>query len=69
MENKRNNSKLSYADCILRLTDRSRSFEDMSNDDLDSIYACAFGRWAYHLTREGYIKALQEKRLTLKDFS
>jgi len=58
---KRNNSTLSYADCMLRLSDRSRSFHDMTNDDLDSIYACAFGRWAYHLTRDGYIQALEEK--------
>jgi hypothetical protein len=65
---KKNNSTLSYADCMLRLSDRSRSFHDMTDDDLDSIYACAFGRWAYHLTRDGYIQALEEKRKTMKDY-
>jgi hypothetical protein len=65
---RRNNSTLSYADCMLRLSDRSRSFHDMSDDDLDSIYACAFGRWAYHLTRQGYIDALEKKRETMKDY-
>lgn len=34
----------------------------MSNDDLDSIYFIAHNRWAYHLTREGYIESLYKKR-------
>lgn len=58
----RNNSKLSYIDCIIRLTDEHRPFEDMSDDDLDSIYAVAFGRWAFHLPRQGYIDALRKER-------
>lgn len=58
----RNNSTLSYADCCLRLMDWDRSFESMSNDDLDSLYAVAFKRWAFHLTREGYINALNKYR-------
>lgn len=61
-QKRRNNSALSYADCCLRLHDLGRAFESMPNDDLDSLYAVAFGRWAYHLTREGYIKALYEYR-------
>ncbi len=62
-ENKRrNNSTLSYADCCLRLMDFNRPFEAMENDDLDSIYAVAFKRWAYHLTRQGYIDALNKYR-------
>lgn len=59
---KRNNSTLSYADCCMRLTDWSYTFEDMSNDDLDSLYVVAFKRWAWHLTREGYIMALNKWR-------
>lgn len=62
---RRNNSDLSAADCYLRLTDESRAFEGMSNDDLDSIYAIAFGRWAYHMSREGYIRSLNEERKRL----
>ena len=59
---RRNNSTLSYADCCLRLMDFHRPFEAMENDDLDSIYAVAFKRWAYHLTRQGYIDALNKYR-------
>jgi hypothetical protein len=62
-----NNSTLSYVDCCMRLIDESKRFEDMSNDDLDSVYYVATGRWAYHLTREGYINTLnheREKRIT-----
>lgn len=65
--NKRNNSTLSYADCCIRLTDESRAFEGMSDDDLDSIYTVAFSRWAYHLTRQGYIDALNKKRNELNN--
>lgn len=61
-EKRRNNSTLSYVDCCIRLSDSSRAFEGMSNDDLDSIYAVAFGRWAYHMSREGLINALNNKR-------
>jgi hypothetical protein len=60
-ETKRNNSTLSYIDCCMRLTG-PLPFEDMSNDDLDSIYAVAFEHWAYHLTRQGYIDKLNKKR-------
>lgn len=66
---KRNNSELSYIDCMIRLTDESRDFEDMTTDDLDSIYFCAFGRWAYHMTRDGYINALKNKRNELSKCS
>jgi hypothetical protein len=59
---KRNNSTLAYADCCVRLMDWNRPFEAMSNDDLDSLYAVALGRWAYHLTRQGYIDALNQYR-------
>lgn len=69
MQNRRNNSTLSYIDCCIRLTDENRAFEGMSNDDLDSIYAVAFGRWAYHMTREGYINALNNKRNELNNKS
>lgn len=58
---KRNNSTLAYIDCIMRLTG-DRSFHEMSNDDLDSIYFSAFGRWAWHMTRQGYIDALNKCR-------
>jgi hypothetical protein len=44
---------------------RRSPFSEMSNDDLDSIYAIAFGHWAYHLTRQGYIDALNKKRSEL----
>lgn len=64
---RRNQSDLSYIDCCMRLTDDSKSFEEMSNDDLDSIYAVALGHWAYHLTRQGYIDALNKKRVELRD--
>lgn len=37
----RNNSKLAYVDCCMRLMDWHRPFEEMSNDDLDSLYAVA----------------------------
>jgi hypothetical protein len=63
-EKRRNNSTLSEIDCCMRLTG-DRPFEDMENDDLDSIYAVAFKRWAYHLTRQGYIDALNKKRVEL----
>lgn len=62
---KRNNSTLSWADCANRLGNDRYAFEDMSNDDLDSIYRFAFDRWAWHLTREGYIEALNKKRAEL----
>jgi hypothetical protein len=61
----RNKSELSAADCYLRFGDPSRDFEDMSDDDLDSIYAVVFNRWAYHLTRQGYIDALKAARENL----
>lgn len=66
LKERRNNSTLSYADCMLRLTDDSRPFEDMSDDDLDSIYFIAHNRWAYHLTRDGYIQSLYKKRNDFK---
>ena len=59
---RRNYSTLSYVDCCMRLRDESMFFEDMSNDDLDSLYFIAFKRWAYHLTRQGYINALNKYR-------
>jgi hypothetical protein len=62
---RRNNSTLSTIDCYMILTD-DRPFEEMTDDDLDSIYAVAFGRWAYHLTRQGYIDALNKRRLDNK---
>lgn len=65
-EKRRNKSTLSYVDCCMRLRDLGRAFESMSDDDLDSLYAVAFGRWAYHLTRDGYIKALYKYRKNIK---
>ena len=62
---RRNNSTLSYIDCCMRLTG-DQLFENMSNDDLDSIYYVAFNRWAYHLTRDGYISALNKRRTELQ---
>jgi hypothetical protein len=59
---KRNNSTLSPADCFNRLCNENYAFESMSNDDLDSIYYMAFERWAYHLTRQAYIDALNKRR-------
>ena len=59
---KRNNSTLSYADCCIKLLNPYEAFEDMSNDDLDSLYAVAFQRWAYHLTIDGYIQSLYKYR-------
>lgn len=53
----------------MRLIDESRRFEDMSNDDLDSIYYVATGRLAYHLNREAYIDTLykeRQKRINVK---
>lgn len=58
---RRNNSTLSYVDCCMRLTG-DRSFYGMSNDDLDSIYFIAFGNWAWHMTRQGFIDALSKRR-------
>ena len=63
---RRNNSTLSYIDCCMRLIG-DRSFWEMSDDDLDSIYFVAFGHWAWHMTREGYINALKIKRLELRN--
>ena len=54
-------SHFSYIDCCMRLTG-SQPFEEMSNDYLDSIYYVAFKTWAYHLTREAYIIALNKRR-------
>jgi len=66
---KMNNSNLAAADCWARLANPDLAFEGMSNDDLDSIYRIAYDHWAYHLTREEYIKALYQKRkdLVLRD--
>lgn len=61
-ERRRNNSTLSYVDCCIRLGDLSTTFESMSDDDLDSLYAVAYGRWAYHMTRDGFIKSLYDYR-------
>lgn len=65
----RNKSQLSYVDCCMRLCDDGCrwSFEDMSDDDLDSIYFVAFQRWAYHLTRQAYIDALNTERKKRND--
>lgn len=65
----RNNSTLAYVDCAMRLCDWRYNFEKMSNDDLDSLYAVAFGRWAYHLTRQGYIDALNKYRAEHASFN
>lgn len=62
MEQRRNNSKLGYVDCCMILADWSRPLEAMSDDDLDSLYTVAFSRWAHHLTRQGYIDALNKYR-------
>jgi hypothetical protein len=62
---RRNNSTLSYIDCCMILTS-DRPFEDIENDDLDSIYFATFNRRAYHLTRQGYIDALYKKRQEFK---
>jgi hypothetical protein len=58
---RRNNSTLSYVDCCMRLTG-DRSFYEMSNDDLDSIYFVAYNRWAWHMTRQGLIDALIKRK-------
>ena len=62
----RNNSTLSFADCCVILTG-DKAFESMSNDDLDSLYFVAFGRWAYYLTRQGYTIALNKYRQNKKN--
>ena len=61
---KRNNSKLAYVDCCMRLIG-DQPFSEMSNDDLDSIYFVTFNHWAYHMSREGYINALNNRRTEL----
>jgi len=58
----RNKSQLSYVDCCMRLIDESRPFEAMTDEDLDSIYRVATDRWAFHLTRQGYIDTLNTER-------
>ncbi len=63
---KRNNSTLSYMDCCMRLTG-DHAFEEMNNDDLDSIYFVAFGRWGYHMSHEGYVNALNIRRNELNN--
>jgi hypothetical protein len=65
---RRNNSTLGYIDCCMRLTG-NLPFDEMSNDDLDSIYFVAFERWAWHLTRQGYIDALDKRRTELLENS
>ena len=63
---KENNSKLSYIDCMMRLTGNV-PFERMSDDDLDTIYYCAFGQKSYHMSRDGYIEKLTEKREAIRN--
>jgi hypothetical protein len=43
---KMNDSKLSYVDCCMKLCG-DEPFENMPNDDLDSIYYVAYGHWAF----------------------
>jgi hypothetical protein len=58
-----NKSKLSERDCLRLLLDFHVLLENLSNDDLDSLYRVANGVWAYHLTRKGYIDSLYKYRL------
>ncbi|MCK9430061.1 MAG: hypothetical protein M0R17_08665 [Candidatus Omnitrophica bacterium] len=62
----RNYSNLSHEDCMMKLTS-DIPLETMTIDDLDEIYVNVFGRYAYHMSREGYIKALYKKRLKLNE--
>ena len=59
----KNNSKLSFSDCCIILHDWNRSFEQMSNDDLDSLYFVVTKSWAQHLTRQAYIDYLNKYRI------
>ncbi len=62
-EKHRNKSRLSHVDCLLVLTNKNVSFEEMLEDDLDLIYRVAFDLWAYHLPRQAYIDALNKERI------
>jgi len=50
-------SLLNECDCKI-LFHTTSSFENFDDYDLDFLYRVAFGRWAYHLTRKGYIDAI-----------
>ena len=63
--NGRNNSKLSKIEC-LKLFASGSDLAKLSNDDLDEIYFHVNGRLAYHMSREGYIHSLTQKRVDFK---
>lgn len=63
--NGRNNSKLSKIECLKFFASGS-DFSQLSNDDLDEIYFHVNGRLAYHMSREGYINSLSQKRVNFK---
>lgn len=58
----KNKSTLSYPECAMMLQDFSVDFDKLSMDDLDAIYRVAFGHWAYHMSRTGYVMALTDVR-------
>ena len=58
-----NKSELTEAQCLGILINWNVAFESLNNDDLDSLYKVATKRWAYHLTRQGYIDSLYKFRL------
>lgn len=51
----------SYAEAMMFLTSQT-DFTHLDNEELDFLYHCAFGHLAYHMSREGYIRSLEEKR-------
>lgn len=51
----------SYIEAMMFLTSTT-DFSHLDNYELDFLYHCAFGQLAYHMSREGYIHSLQQKR-------
>lgn len=52
---------MSYVDAVMFLGGM-RQFEELSNEELDVLYFHIFQQRAYHMSREGFIHALTEKR-------
>jgi len=51
----------SYIDAMMFLTSNT-DFSHLDNEELEFLYHCTFGHLAYHISREGLIHFLQEKR-------
>jgi len=59
----KNSSTLTLSQCRSILANLYTVFSAFSDADLDSLYFVAYGRWAYHLTRDGYVYWLGKYQL------